>query len=116
MAVNRSERAVRDRGRLVRGADNRRNIMRHLVFGSAAIAALGIAGAAVAHPINVPFETRGECEVAFAKSSKLDRERLVDDLGVFETYGKAQRTFKDIFACEYDENQQAWYIVFTGGM
>ncbi|HEX6881062.1 MAG TPA: hypothetical protein VF135_11905 [Terriglobales bacterium] len=73
------------------------------------------ANAATAHPTNVPFETRGECEAAYAESSKLDRERLVDQLGIFETYGAAQRTFNETFQCQYDEEEQTWFIVFIGG-
>lgn len=70
------------------------------------------AGVASAHPINVPYDTRGDCEVAYANSSKLDRERLVA-LGVFETKGAAQSVFRDIFKCEYDEEEDAWFVVFT---
>lgn len=66
-----------------------------------------------AHPTNVPFDTRGECEVAYAESSKLDRERLVQ-MGIFPSLGAAQRTFKDMFACEYDEELDAWFIVYLG--
>ena len=75
-----------------------------------ALAALAIAGTAAAHPTDIPYETRGECERAYAEFNKLDRERLVA-LGIFETRGAAQRTFRDLFACEYDEDEDLWYIV-----
>lgn len=75
-------------------------------------ATIGFAGLAVAHPTAVPYDTRGECEAAYAESSKDDRERLVE-LGNFPTQGAAQRTFNDIFACEYDAEDDKWYIVFT---
>ncbi len=74
------------------------------------IAAMVTAGALSAHPTNIPYDTRGECEAAYAESSKLDRERLVE-LGIFGSRGEAQRTFNDIFACEYDEALDAWFIV-----
>ncbi len=77
-------------------------------------AALLVSSGVVAHPTDIPYETRGECESAYAEFSKFDRNRLVD-LGVFETRGAAQSTFQDIFACEYFEEEQAWYIVFIGG-
>lgn len=80
-----------------------------------AITSASLPSFASAHPVGVAYETRGECEVAFEKSSKLDRERLVDQLGVFESYGAAQSTFRDTFKCEYDEDEQAWFIVFIGG-
>lgn len=69
-------------------------------------------GAAVlsAHPITYPYENRGECEAAYAKFSKFDRERLVDR-GIFDTRGEAQRTFNELFACEYDGEARAWFIV-----
>ena len=56
-------------------------------------APLIVGSAAIAHPTNVRFETRGDCEAAYAESSKLDRQRLVDQLGIFGSYGAAQRTF-----------------------
>ncbi len=70
-------------------------------------------GTASAHPGNIPYETRGDCEAAYAASSKLDRERLVD-LGFVENNGAAQKTFNETFRCEYDEEEDAWYIVFLG--
>lgn len=81
----------------------------HLALGTAALV---LSAYAEAHPTNEAYETRGECEVAYAESSKEDRQRLVE-MGVFETQGAAQRTFKDLFACEYDEEEEVWYIVFT---
>lgn len=78
------------------------------------VAALATAGVASAHPTNEAYATRGACEAAFAEASKLDRERLVQ-LGVFNTLGEAQRTFRDLFKCEYDEDEDAWYIVLVGG-
>ena len=71
-----------------------------------------LAGYAAAHPTDIAYETRGECEAAYAESSKLDRERLVA-AGVFPSPGAAQRTFNEIFACEYDEIEDVWYIRFT---
>ena len=29
--------------------------------------------------------------------------------------GEAQRTFRDLFKCEYDENEDAWYVVVVVG-
>ena len=81
----------------------------------AAIATFAFAGAAAAHPTDIPYETRGECQAAYAEASKFDRERLVE-LGIFDTNGQAQRTFRDIFACEYDEEEDLWYIVLLGSM
>lgn len=84
--------------------------MRKLVL-SIGVAGL-LAGAAMAHPINTPYETRGKCEAAYAHSSKGDRERLVAS-GVFDSYGEAQEFFREVFTCEYDEDEEAWFIVFN---
>lgn len=94
------------------GLTNRKGIdMRKVIF-AAALATLVFGPAALAHPTGVRYETRGECEAAFAEASKDDRDRLVE-LGVFDTRGQAQRTFNEIFACEYDETEDAWFIVFV---
>jgi hypothetical protein len=79
----------------------------------AALVGLGLATTVIAHPTDIAFETRGQCEVAYAKSSKLDRERLVS-LGFVDNNGAAQSTFKDTFECQYDDEEQAWFIVFLG--
>jgi hypothetical protein len=78
-----------------------------------AICAALVPAAALAHPTDIAFGTRGECEAAYAASSKLDRERLVE-MGMAPTKGAAQRTFNETFRCEYDEEEDAWYIVFLG--
>lgn len=75
-----------------------------------ALVALAAGSAVLAHPINTPYASRGECERAAAESAKSDRERLVA-LGIFKTIGAAQSTFHDDWRCEYDEEDDAWYIV-----
>jgi hypothetical protein len=72
-------------------------------------ATAGLSGA-IAHPTNVAYETRGECEKAAAASAKQDRERLVA-LGIFPTIGAALSTFHEDWRCEYDEEEDAWFIV-----
>jgi hypothetical protein len=85
--------------------------MKKALIAASVVTAIGTS--AVAHPTNVPFDTRGECEAAYAASSKLDRERLVDT-GVVKNNGAAQKTFNETFRCEYDEAEDAWFIVFLG--
>jgi hypothetical protein len=87
--------------------------MKKLVLLAAAIA-LGMPNAVVAHPTDVAYQTRGECEAAYAAASKFDRDRLVS-LHVFDSKGAAQRTFNELFECQYDEDEQAWFIVLIGG-
>jgi hypothetical protein len=79
----------------------------------ATAATVAATGAASAHPTGIAFETRGDCEAAYAASSKLDRERLVA-IGAVPNKGAAQRTFNETFRCEYDEDEDAWFIIFLG--
>ena len=67
-------------------------------------------GVAMAHPTDVAYASRGECERASADSAKRDRERLVE-AGIFPTIGAAQSTFHEDWRCEYDEEVGAWFIV-----
>ena len=71
------------------------------------------AGSAIAHPTDVAYPTRGACEVAYEQASKDDRDFLVA-AGIFDTIGAAQSTFKDLFQCQYDAEQDAWFIVYIG--
>ncbi len=64
-----------------------------------------------AHQTGIPYSTRGECESAYAEFSKFDRERLS---GLGFTPGEAQRTFRELFRCQYDANSETWYIVLVG--
>jgi hypothetical protein len=80
---------------------------------TATLTTVALATAAAAHPTDIPFDTRGDCEATYAKSSKLDRERLVA-AGIVDNNGEAQKTFNETFRCEYDENEGAWFIVFLG--
>jgi hypothetical protein len=79
----------------------------------AALLTLTVGTAVSAHPTDIPFQTRGDCESAYAASSKLDRERLLA-LGLVPNQGAAQKTFNETFRCEYDAEEDAWFIVFLG--
>jgi hypothetical protein len=87
--------------------------MKKLLFLIAAVGTTVPIGGAVAHPTGIPYPTRGACEVAFEQASKDDRDFLVS-IGVFDTIGAAQRTFNDLFECQYDPEQDAWFIVYIG--
>ena len=84
--------------------------MKKLVATTPLLGAVAGLSGAIAHPTNVPYATRGECERAAAESARQDRERLVDR-GIFPTIGAAQSTFHEDWRCEYDEEEDAWYIV-----
>jgi hypothetical protein len=87
--------------------------MKKLLFVIAAAGVMMPAGSAIAHPTGIPFATRGACEVAYEQASKDDRDMLVA-LGIFDTKGAAQMTFNNLFECEYDSTQDAWFIVYIG--
>jgi hypothetical protein len=87
--------------------------MKKLLFIIAAAGVVMPAGPAIAHPTGIPYPTRGVCEVAFEQANKDDRDMLVA-LGIFDTIGAAQSTFKDLFECQYDPEQNAWFIVYIG--
>lgn len=74
------------------------------------VAAL-LSAPAIAHPTGIPYSSRGDCEAAYAEYNKLDRERLS---GMGFTPGEAQKTFRDLFACQYDTSAGKWFIVLIG--
>ena len=83
--------------------------MKKLVATALLLSAIG-GGTALAHPTDIPYKTRGECERAAAESAKADRERLVG-MGIFPTLGAAQSTFHEDWRCEYNDDEEAWFIV-----
>lgn len=71
------------------------------------------AGMAAGHPTSRTFDSRGECEAAFAQASNFDREFVVA-LGFADTIGAAQQRLLNRFNCEYDEDADVWRIVDYG--
>jgi hypothetical protein len=86
---------------------------KRLVLAIAATAVAGTPAPVAAHPTDIPYATRGECEVAYAEANKQDRDFLVSK-GVFDNNGQFQMGVRDLFECEYNEQEQAWYIVYIG--
>ena len=78
-----------------------------------ALATAAVAAPAAAHPTGIPYASRGECQTAFAHYSKLDRIRISELFGV--SPGAAQSPIHDLYACEYDGEEDAWFIVYIGG-
>jgi pyruvate-formate lyase len=92
----------------------RRHFMRlRLALAVAAVATTATPLPVAAHPTDIPFATRGECEAAYAAASKDDRDALVS-AGIFKNTGQFQKGVRDLFQCEYIEEEQAWYIVYIG--
>jgi hypothetical protein len=86
---------------------------KQIALAVAAAATTAIPAPVTAHPTDIPYATRGECEAAYAAASKEDRNSLVSN-GVFDNNGQFQMGVRDLFECEYNEEEQAWYIVYIG--
>jgi len=65
--------------------------MKKLLVGSALL--LGLSGVAAAHPFNLRFDTRGECEKAQALVNHYDRDNVAEPIFHIENNGEAQVFF-----------------------
>lgn len=72
--------------------------------------ATGLCAGASAHPTDVYFSSRGECQAAYAKQNQADREMLVQ-FGIASTTGEAMRDIHNRFSCEYDDEVGEWHFV-----
>jgi hypothetical protein len=76
----------------------------------AASVTLAVGTAVIAHPTDVYFASRGECEAAYAQQNQTDRAMLVE-FGIAQTTGEAMRDIHNRFDCEYDDEVGAWHFV-----
>lgn len=74
-------------------------------------AALTISGAAVAHPVQLRFETRGACEKTQAAVNHYDRDFVAEPVFGIDQNGEAQVFFIESFQCEYDADEDSWRMV-----
>lgn len=63
---------------------------------------------AVAHPTQLLFASRGECEREQAKVNNYDRQYVAEPIFGIENNGQAQVFFLESFQCEYDASMNAW--------
>lgn len=78
-----------------------------------ALGSLSLAGPAAANHIftPTPFASYGECEAENAKLSNEDAERqylIRPDL--FSSLGEARSFMTRAFSCEYDPDDDSWYL------
>jgi hypothetical protein len=66
--------------------------------------------AAIAHPTDVYFDSRGQCQAAYAQQNQADRAILVQ-FGIAATLGEAMRDIHNRFSCEYDQQAGKWHFV-----
>ena len=76
-----------------------------------ALVTLGISTAAIAHPLSLFFETRGECEAKQASVNHFDRDNVAGPVFGIQNNGEAQVFFLESFQCEYDDQVGAWHMV-----
>lgn len=80
----------------------------------AALAAASIAApAAASHFLNldVPYDSRGECEAAIAEFNRGDRDRLLATFPqFFESLGDVESFLHRAFSCELDPAVGQWFI------
>ena len=84
--------------------------MKKVMIGIAAISVL-MAASASAHPFQLRFDTRGECEREQAHVNNYDREFVAEPVFNIQNNGEAQVFFLEAFQCEYDVDEDAWRIV-----
>lgn len=78
----------------------------------ATLATVGFSGIAAAHPTELMFETRGECERALAAENVRDLTFLEP---YFETRGDIMKHLHANFQCEYDPVDDTWHMVDLRG-
>jgi len=76
-----------------------------------AFVTLGLSTAAIAHPVNLLFDTRGECEAKQASVNHSDRDNVAGPVFGIQNNGEAQVFFLESFQCEYDDQVGAWHMV-----
>lgn len=75
------------------------------------IVGLAVASSAVAHPFNLRFQTRGQCEKEQAAVNHYDRDYVAEPVFHIENNGEAQVFFLESFQCERDPTTGLWRMV-----
>lgn len=84
--------------------------MKKLILAATA-ASLAFAAPVGAHPFQLRFDTRGECERAQAHVNHFDRDNVAGPVFHIDSNGEAQVFFLEAFQCEYDIDEDKWRIV-----
>ena len=85
--------------------------MKKIIITTLMLGAAMTATGAKAHDFSARFDTRAQCETAYADSNKIDRDFLRDfrpDL--FQTKGDVMRYLTQYVRCEYDPVEDEWYF------
>ena len=83
--------------------------MNKFIIGSSVL--LGLSGMAAAHPFDLRFETRGECEREQAHVNHFDRDNVAGPVFHIDNNGEAQVFFLESFQCEVEESTGLWRMV-----
>lgn len=63
-------------------------------------------------PIDVPYETRGDCEAQLAEDNIFHAQDKVA-AGEYNNVGEAMKAMHDHFWCEQDPDDGYWYMLRT---
>lgn len=75
------------------------------------VGAAALTSTASAHDFTLRFESQGECQRAWAGMNKYDRDFLRNlNPQMFETPGDVMKFLTEYVTCEYDPDQDDWYI------
>lgn len=66
---------------------------------------------ALAHPFDLRFDSRGECEAAQAKVNHYDRDHVAGPVFGIQNNGQAQVFFLEAFQCELESSTGLWRMV-----
>ena len=75
------------------------------------VASMALAAPSYAHPVNLLFDSRGECEAAQAHVNNYDRQNVAEPVFGITQNGQAQVFFLESFQCEYDPTLDKWHMV-----
>ena len=74
-------------------------------------ATAGLASAAVAHDFETTYPTRAECERAYVEMNKFDRDWLLATFpGLFDSRGDVMAFLTQHVGCEYDSENNVWFM------
>lgn len=75
-----------------------------------ALATVAIPAMTLAHPLGVPYNSRGECEAERAKNDHIHGAADIES-GKFDNFGEANRWMHETFRCAFIDDH--WFIVRT---
>ena len=92
---------------------NRKEETMTILKAAIALAAITVPAVALAHtPVDVPYDTRGECEAQMAKDNIFHARDKVEQ-GRYDNVGEAMADMHEHFWCELNPEDGYWYMLRT---